>query len=151
MATTEYQLKCAQDAANGRWSLNPSISDPQSYIVTFLPPVDSMYGNGIFLVEITVPHGYPIYPPRVKMLTKIFHPNFSQQAGSEGHMYSQVLYGDYTSTFTLRDLMEYIYALFTQPDPDLLSHCNNEASRLYQDDLEQFKAVAREWSSMYAV
>jgi ubiquitin-protein ligase len=140
------QIKHAQEAAADRWGLDQSINDPQIYVATFIPPAGSVYHDGVFYANITL-NGYPIYPPRVQMTTKIFHPNFSQ----DGQMHVEVLYSDYNMTFTLLDLMEYIYGLFINPDPDILSQCNSTASELYKNDSEKFKAIAQEWTVKYAI
>ncbi len=141
------QIKRAQEAANGRWGLDQSPNDPQVYIATFIPPTGSVYHDGTFYANITL-NGYPMYPPRVQMTTPIFHPNFLQQ---DGQMYVEVLYSDYKMTFTLLDLMEYIYGLFINPDLDSLSQCNSTASELYKNDSEKFKATAQEWTTKYAI
>jgi ubiquitin-protein ligase len=38
-------------------------------------PPETPYSQGLFLLKITVPQSYPLEPPKVKFLTKVFHPN----------------------------------------------------------------------------
>ena len=38
-------------------------------------PEDTPYVNGVFKLEISVPEQYPIQPPNVRFVTKIYHPN----------------------------------------------------------------------------
>jgi len=40
-----------------------------------LGPKDTPYEKGIFKVEIVVPDRYPFEPPKVRFLTRIYHPN----------------------------------------------------------------------------
>ena len=38
-------------------------------------PPDSAFEEGWFKLSLTIPENYPISPPVVKFITKIFHPN----------------------------------------------------------------------------
>ena len=38
-------------------------------------PEDTPYMSGVFKLEISVPEQYPIQPPNVRFVTKIYHPN----------------------------------------------------------------------------
>ena len=46
---------------------------------TFIGPEGSVYENGKFLIEIKLRQDYPFMPPSMRLLTKIFHPNFNEQ------------------------------------------------------------------------
>jgi ubiquitin-conjugating enzyme (huntingtin interacting protein 2) len=45
-------------------------------------PPDTPYEGGKFSLEIKVPETYPFNPPKVKFLTKIWHPNISSVTGA---------------------------------------------------------------------
>mgnify|MGYP002716570864 FL=1 len=51
-------------------------------IGTIAGPPDTPYEGGTFLVEIKVPETYPFNPPKVKFMTKIWHPNISSATGA---------------------------------------------------------------------
>lgn len=38
-------------------------------------PTDTPYQEGVFQLSINVPEQYPLVPPQVRFVTKIFHPN----------------------------------------------------------------------------
>jgi ubiquitin-conjugating enzyme (huntingtin interacting protein 2) len=42
----------------------------------------SKYEGGVFHLEIKIPETYPFNPPKVKFLTKIWHPNISSVTGA---------------------------------------------------------------------
>jgi peroxin-4 len=44
-------------------------------------PAGSPFSGGIFNVRLRVPENYPISPPQVFFLTKIFHPNIHADSG----------------------------------------------------------------------
>jgi ubiquitin-protein ligase len=46
--------------------------------VDILSPHNSVYQNGIFKLMIKFPENYPSYPPFIKFITKIYHPNISR-------------------------------------------------------------------------
>ena len=46
-----------------------------------LPP-GTPYEGGVFVVDIVIPDGYPFEPPKMKFMTKIWHPNVSSQTGA---------------------------------------------------------------------
>lgn len=40
------------------------------------------FEGGTFLINIDIPSGYPFEPPKMKFVTKIWHPNISSQTGA---------------------------------------------------------------------
>ena len=38
-------------------------------------PVDSPFADGVFQLDVQVPPNYPLFPPTVTFVTKVFHPN----------------------------------------------------------------------------
>jgi len=48
---------------------------------TLVGPPHSPYDGGAFRLELLFPSNYPFSPPKVKFLTKIWHPNVSSQTG----------------------------------------------------------------------
>lgn len=45
-------------------------------------PEGTPYEGGVFEVDIQIPAQYPFEPPKMKYITKIWHPNISSQTGA---------------------------------------------------------------------
>ena len=45
-------------------------------------PIGTCYEGGVFEIDIQIPKQYPFEPPKMKFLTKIWHPNISSQTGA---------------------------------------------------------------------
>jgi len=45
-------------------------------------PVGTSYEGGVFEIEITIPPQYPFEPPKMRFVTKVYHPNISSQTGA---------------------------------------------------------------------
>jgi ubiquitin-conjugating enzyme (huntingtin interacting protein 2) len=45
-------------------------------------PEGTVYEGGVFDVDIVIPDQYPFVPPKMKFITKVWHPNISSQTGA---------------------------------------------------------------------
>jgi ubiquitin-conjugating enzyme (huntingtin interacting protein 2) len=45
-------------------------------------PEGTVYDGGVFEIDISLPSSYPFEPPKMKFITKIWHPNISSQTGA---------------------------------------------------------------------
>ena len=58
-------------------------ANPNHFTGTVMGPVDTPYSGGTFVVDITIPaSGYPFFPPKMKFVTRLWHPNVSSVTGS---------------------------------------------------------------------
>ncbi|KAK3928041.1 Ubiquitin-conjugating enzyme E2 D2B [Frankliniella fusca] len=114
-------------------------------------PSDSPYEGGTFQLLITIPDGYPLCPPKVKFITRIYHPNIS----SSGYICLSILKssasgseGKWVPGTTLSMLMVAIRSLLTDPnldDPIVPSIAKEKA-----DTPEVFCFKAKKWTEKYA-
>jgi ubiquitin-conjugating enzyme (huntingtin interacting protein 2) len=51
-------------------------------IGTLQGPKGTVYEGGVYDVDIKIPKQYPFEPPKMKYITKIWHPNISSQTGA---------------------------------------------------------------------
>ena len=59
----------------GGISATPYQDNLRYFAVAIEGPGDSPYERGIFHLELFLPADYPMGPPKVRFLTKIYHPN----------------------------------------------------------------------------
>jgi ubiquitin-protein ligase len=69
------ELKTLQAEPSDEISLNCIDDDVFQWVAQIRGPPDTPYEGAYFKLEIVVPSSYPLQPPAVKFLTKIFHPN----------------------------------------------------------------------------
>eukprot|EP00959_Pyramimonas_sp_CCMP1952_P097433 2036795-Pyramimonas_sp.AAC.1 len=77
-------------------------------------PSSTPYENGIFKVDIEIPSSYPFEPPKMRFITKVWHPNVSSQNGA---ICLDVLKDQWSPALTLKTAMLSIQALLSSPEP----------------------------------
>ena len=55
-------------------SVSPTKNDIYHWTGCIIGPEKTPYEGGIFKVDIVFPGDYPFKPPKIKFITKIFHP-----------------------------------------------------------------------------
>jgi len=108
---------------------------------------DTPYANGHFKLEITISDSYPLEPPKVRFLTKIYHPNIEN-----GRICLDTLVmppkGQWKPALNVEKVLLTIQALLSKPNPD--DGLIPEISVEYKDNYSLFEAKAREYTKKYA-
>lgn len=108
-------------------------------------PADSPYEGGNFFLYIQIPHNYPMRPPIVRFITKIFHPNVSRH----GDIGIDSIHDNWSLALTISKILISIQSLLTDP------YCHvcmePEVGRLYQENRAAFDGTARLWTVRYAM
>ncbi|XP_066141473.1 ubiquitin-conjugating enzyme E2-22 kDa [Euwallacea fornicatus] len=108
-------------------------------------PPDTAYEGGNFILEIKVPETYPFNPPKVRFITKIWHPNISSVTGA---ICLDILKDQWAAAMTLRTVLLSLQALLSAAEPD--DPQDAVVARQYKENLEMFKLTARHWTNAYA-
>merc|ERR1712083_1076918 len=112
---------------------------------TIKGPPDTPYEGGTFQVEIKIPDTYPFNPPKVKFVTKVWHPNISSVTGA---ICLDILKDQWAAAITLRTVLLSIQAMLAAPEPD--DPQDAVVARQYQENNQIFKATAQHWAAAYA-
>eukprot|EP00794_Sanderia_malayensis_P007352 gene7352-8171_t len=107
-------------------------------------PPDTPYEGGRFVVDIEIPETYPFNPPKVKFLTRVWHPNISSVTGA---ICLDILKDQWAAAMTLRTVLISIQALLASPEPS--DPQDAVVARQYRENTEAFKITARHWAQVY--
>ena len=108
-------------------------------------PTATPYEGGIFRVKLKIPNNFPSTAPKGIFLTKIFHPNISEQ----GEICVNTLKRDWNpKNWSLSNLFQVIKCLLIIPFPQ--SALNEEAGKLFMEDYNQFFKIAQIFTSIHA-
>ena len=128
-------------APNGKVVEEP---DMFRWVATIVGPERTPYEGGIFKLQIDIPDKYPMVPPSVKFVTKIYHPNIS----TEGIICLDILKHMWSPALDLAKTLLSILSILS--DPNAKDPLNGEAGRSYLQDRPTFDSTAREWTRQYA-
>jgi ubiquitin-conjugating enzyme E2 A len=96
-------------------------------------PEESIYESGAFQLQFTFPEDYPLKPPQVRFLTKVYHPNVWWE---DGLICVDILKDGWTPSYDVLAILHSIRLLLIDPNP--LSPANLEAALLYRDNRAEY-------------
>uniref|UniRef100_A0A8C5MJY5 UBC core domain-containing protein n=1 Tax=Leptobrachium leishanense TaxID=445787 RepID=A0A8C5MJY5_9ANUR len=89
-------------------------------------PQDSPFEGGSFKLELFLPEEYPMAAPKVRFMTKIYHPNVEKL----GRICLDILKDKWSPALQIHTVLLSIQALLSAPNPDDPS-ANDAAQWLY--------------------
>ncbi|EKX72915.1 ubiquitin-conjugating enzyme E2, putative [Theileria equi strain WA] len=111
---------------------SPIDDDIFNWQAVILGPENTEWQGGIFSLSLTFLNDYPNKPPKVKFLTKIFHPNVYQ----DGSICLDILQTEWSPVFDVSGLLISIQSLLNDPNPK--SPANNEAAMLFVENRSEY-------------
>lgn len=108
-------------------------------------PPDTPYDGANFQLEIIIPANYPFFPPKVKFITKIWHPNISSATGV---ICLDILKDQWAAAMSLRTVLLSIQSLLASPEPD--DPQDAVVANQLKSCPQAFKRTAQHWAAIYA-
>merc|ERR1719223_975638 len=107
-------------------------------------PRDTPFQGGIFQLELFCPKGYPMEPPWVRFLTKIYHPNVDKL----GRICLDILKDKWSPALQIRTVLLSVQALLSAPNPD--DPLDNTVAEIWKSDESEAIKRAREFTASFA-
>ncbi|WOH03024.1 hypothetical protein DCAR_0522415 [Daucus carota subsp. sativus] len=125
-------------------SASPSEENMRYFNVIILGPEKSPYEGGVFKLELFLPEDYPMAAPKVRFLTKIYHPNIDKL----GRICLDILKDKWSSALQIRTVLLSIQALLSAPNPD--DPLSENIAKHWKANETEAVETAKEWTRLYA-
>jgi ubiquitin-conjugating enzyme E2 N len=125
-------------------SATPYEDNFRYFNVAIAGPIDSPYQGGLFRLELFLPSEYPMGPPKVRFLTKIYHPNIDRI----GRICLDILKDKWSPALQIRTVLLSIQGLLSAPNPD--DPLDNNVADHWKRNEADAVIKAREWTARYA-
>jgi len=112
-------------------------------------PTGTCYEGGVFELKIQVPKEYPISPPKIEFLTKIFHPNVHYETGE---ICMDILKDKWSPVWTLLTVCRAIVSMLSNPREGSDSPLNCDAGNLLRNNDDRgFNSMAKMYTKLFAL
>eukprot|EP00826_Nyctotherus_ovalis_P000335 TRINITY_DN0_c358_g1_i4.p1 TRINITY_DN0_c358_g1~~TRINITY_DN0_c358_g1_i4.p1 ORF type:complete len:151 (+),score=39.52 TRINITY_DN0_c358_g1_i4:29-481(+) len=108
-------------------------------------PIGTPYAGGKFVLQLDFSDNYPFKSPKIKFLTKIYHPNIRQE---NGEICDQLIKDQWKPTMTARSVVNTLVKLIE--NPDLESPIEQEIAKELKENKKAYKTKAAEYTKKYA-
>ncbi|KAJ1512490.1 Ubiquitin-conjugating enzyme 13 [Coelomomyces lativittatus] len=125
-------------------SATPHEDNLRYFDVQIMGPAQSPFEGGYFKLELFLPEDYPMGPPKVRFLTKIYHPNIDKL----GRICLDILKDKWSPALQVRTVLLSIQALLSAPNPD--DPLDNQVAKHWKEDEQGAIATAKEWIQVHA-
>eukprot|EP01070_Trichotokara_eunicae_P010922 Trichotokara_eunicae@DN6441_c0_g1_i1.p1 len=119
-------------------------NNSRHFMVTMQGPQSTCYEGGTYRLELFLPEGYPMEPPKVRFLTKIYHPNIDKL----GRICLDILKDKWSPAIQIRVVLLSIQALLSTPEID--DPLDPQVAKHWASDHADAEATAKKWNQIHA-
>ena len=132
-------------------SININEDNIKEWDLTIMGPPDTMYEGGFFRAKMTFPNNFPMHPPTLKFISKIYHPNIYP----DGKVCISILHppGEdkwgyekaeerWRPVHTINSILLSVISLFSSPNDE--SPANIDAGKDWRENRELFRKKVNE-------
>ncbi|XP_054168838.1 ubiquitin-conjugating enzyme E2 N [Oppia nitens] len=123
----------------------PDESNARYFHVVVAGPEESPFEGGVFKLELFLPEEYPMSAPKVRFMTKIYHPNIDKL----GRICLDILKDKWSPALQIRTVLLSIQALLSAPNPD--DPLANDVAEQWKVNESEAIRTARDWTRLYAM
>ena len=128
-----------------RWYAYAPVSDSLYHLLAAIEgPPDTPYEDGVFWIEIWIPNDFPFKAPKLRLLTRIYHPNID----AKGRVCFDILGDAWFPSYKMADVLVSLCSILD--DPGLEDPLVPEIAEVYRRDFELYCRNAKEYTARYA-
>ncbi|KAG5485260.1 hypothetical protein CUR178_06623 [Leishmania enriettii] len=110
-----------------------------SWLAILKGPPDTPFEGGSYRLVLSIPHDYPLVPPKAAFITKVFHPNVEF---STGNVCLDILKKRWSPVWTLSSVCRAILNLLAEPESESPFNCD-AGNLLRAGDIEGYASLVR--------
>merc|ERR1712173_533914 len=111
----------------------PSDNNIMVWDAVIYGPAETPFEDGTFKLQIEFSEEYPNKPPKVKFMSKMFHPNVY----NDGSICLDILQNRWSPTYDVSSILTSIQSLLDEPNPN--SPANAEAAQLFRENRREYE------------
>ena len=126
-------------------TVEPTENDVMIWNVKIEGPEGTPFVGGVFVVNLDFTDNYPFKPPKIKFVTKIYHPGVKTDTGE---ICTQAIDQNWVPTLNAKFVIEAILTVLKNPTAENAQEM--AIAQVWQSNHNQWSATAAEWVQQYA-
>lgn len=122
----------------------PHKDNPRYFNVMIAGPKDSAFEGGLFKLQLYLPEEYPMVPPKVIFMNKIYHPNID----TLGRICLDILKTNWSPALQIRSVLLSIQCLLSEPNTE--DPLDTKVNDHWKSNRSDAIKTAKEWTIKYA-